>query len=102
VHCSTTDAHGNTATGSFSVTVLSAAQQLSSLAASLAGVGGGSFSSQLTAAELQLASGKNQAACNNVAAFANHVRAQAGKLFTTSEATDLLAAADRIRAVIGC
>ena len=36
------------------------------------------------------------------AAFANHVQAQTGKQLTTSEATDLLAAANRIRAVIGC
>jgi hypothetical protein len=102
VHCSTTDTHGNTASGSFSVTVLSAAQQLSSLDASLAGVGGGSFSSQLTAAVLQLTLGQTKAACNTVAAFSNHVQAQAGKQLTTSQASDLLAAAARISAVIGC
>src|SRR5262249_7498311 len=46
----------------------SAAQQLSILATSLAGVGGGSSSSQLVAARLQLALGQTRAACNAIGA----------------------------------
>jgi hypothetical protein len=50
----------------------------------------------------QLGSGQTEAACNIIAAFANHTRAQAGRQLTDLQASDMLTAAARIQSVIGC
>jgi alpha-tubulin suppressor-like RCC1 family protein len=104
VNCSASDLSGNTAAGSFIVTVRNASPsaQLTSLSSSLAGVGGGSFSSQLNQAIAQLAAGQTQAACNDLTAFANHVKAQSGKQLTTTQANALLAQIAQIKSAIGC
>ena len=102
VHCTAADATGNTAEGTFTVTILGASEQLSLLADALADIGGGSFSTQLTAANQHLALGQEQAACNTITAFANHVQAQTGKQLTETQANELLTAATRIKAVIDC
>lgn len=79
-----------------------AAGQLADLIASVAGLGGGSFSSQLSQAQASLAKGNTKAACGSLSAFANHVQAQSGKQLTAAQANALLAAATRIGALIGC
>jgi Alpha/beta hydrolase domain/HYR domain len=102
VHCTAADATGNTAEGTFTVTVLGASEQLTLLADALADIGGGSFSTQLTAANNHLALVKEHAACNTITAFANHVQAQTGKQLSEPQASELLTAATRIKAVINC
>lgn len=104
VNCSASDLSGNAVAGSFTVTVHTASPsaQLTSLSSSLAGVGGGSFSSQLNQAIAQLAAGQTQAACNDLTAFANHVKAQSGKQLTTAQANALLAQIAQIKSAIGC
>src|SRR5262249_13908920 len=93
VACTAADAAGNTTTGSFAVLGRGAAAQLHALRAFVAGldVPGQSY-------EAQLAVGT----CAGLAAFENHVAAQAGKQLSPAEADRISADADRIRAVLGC
>jgi hypothetical protein len=102
VHCSATDAHNNTATGSFTVLVQGPAAQIHDQIVLVGTTGGGSFAAQLEAASASLLAGKMNAACGALNAYSNHLQAQAGKQFTLPQATALLANATRIQAVIGC
>ena len=102
VSCSATDAHGNTASGSFSVTVRSPAQMLASLetvAASTADAS--SLGSKLSAADASLAAGNKTAAKNQLNAFLNEVKAQTGKKLTAAQAASLTAAAQNLLRAIG-
>lgn len=108
VRCRATDADGNLSEpAEFDVVVLSADRQLEDLAADLAGsdlpaATRSSLGAKLEAARRALARGATEAACNQLAAFTNEVRAQSGKKIPESEATDLIAAAEAIRAALGC
>lgn len=102
VSCQASDLSGNTATGSFEVTVRSAIAQISNLATSLAGIDGVSFSLQLNNVQHALSAGQKSAACGSLNAFANHVKAQAGKQLTAATATQLLEDVRRIATVMGC
>jgi hypothetical protein len=102
VSCQSTDAHGNTGVASFTIAVRGASQQINVLAASLAGIGGGSFARQLSSVQQAFSSGRTTAACGALNAFMNHVRAQSGKQVTTAQADQALAAARRVAAVMGC
>lgn len=63
---------------------------------------GGSFLAKLKAAAASLASGNAGAACNQLSAFENEVRAQAGKKLTQSAADALLAEVAAIKAKTPC
>jgi hypothetical protein len=102
VECAATDASGNTATGSFTVTVQGAAAQLTDQLALVGSTGGGSFADQLENVLASLTAGNETAACGSLGAYAHHLHAQAGKQFSSSQATTLIANATRIEAVIGC
>jgi len=102
VTCSSTDTLGNTATGSFDVSVKGAADQILDQITLVQSVGGGSFAAQLESALAHLAAGNRNAACGSVGAYINHLQAQAGKQFGVGQANALIANAMRIRAVIGC
>lgn len=41
-------------------------------------------------------------ACNKLSAFINNVQAQSGKAITVDQANQLIAAANQIRASLGC
>jgi beta-glucosidase len=64
--------------------------------------GGGSFASQLTAVKGHLMDGSTKAACNQLNAYANHVRAQPDKQFPAATASTLIQNASQIQSVIGC
>jgi hypothetical protein len=102
VTCQSADTHSNTGSAQFTVTVRGAVDQLRAEIAGLAGVGGGSFATQLQAALDAVGANKVQSACGTLAAFANHVQAQAGKQLTLARAAQLFADAGRIGAVLGC
>jgi hypothetical protein len=107
VVCSATDAHGNTANGSFAVTVRSAAEMASALAMQTAAL---RFDqgSQLLANVINAASGSSAgaqplvSACNNLTAFANQVSAQSGKKLTAAQAAALIRGARQVSAALGC
>lgn len=63
---------------------------------------GGSFLAKLRAAAASLASGNTGSACNQLSAFENEVRAQAGKKLPQSEADVLLAEVAAIKAKAPC
>jgi len=107
VGCTATDAAGNSASGSFTVTVngpAAQAENLTTLVESL-NLGGGtstSLTSKLDNAIDLFATGSTTTACNVVNAFVNQVKAQSGKKLTSDQADQIIADAERIRAAQGC
>jgi hypothetical protein len=107
VTCSATDAHGNTANGSFAVIVRSAAEMTSTLAAQTAAL---RFDqgSQLLTNVINAASGSGPgaqplvSACNNLTAFTNQVSAQSGKKLTAAQAAALIRGARQVSEALGC
>jgi hypothetical protein len=86
----------------FTVTVVGAADQLQQLAAAVVGVGPGtSLADKVQAAETYLAAGDVADADGVLNAFINEVKAQSGKKIPQAQAAQLIAAAQRIIAVIG-
>lgn len=110
VTCTATDASGNAATASFSVTVRGADAQLGSLAELVESLNlkhgiENSLDAKLSAATAALnaaRAGARGTACSLLGAFANEVKAQTGKAITPADAAALLGAAARIGAVLGC
>jgi hypothetical protein len=108
VTCTATDADGFSTTGSFVVHVKGAAEQISDLISlvnsfhlSPQGIQT-SFDSQLQAVQTDLAANNTAQACSDLTSFISHVKAQSGKKLTVDQANQLLAAATRIQAVLGC
>ena len=107
VTCTATDAAGNRATGTFAVHVRGAEEQLDALRAQLAAATDvsravrQSLLSKLATVASSLASGATGDACSELRAFAAAVERQGARL-PAALAAELIAGADRIRAVIGC
>ena len=104
VTCTAVDERGNTSTPqSFDVHVRGAAEQLQSLAGVAIGIGPGrSLAGTVDAISQAVAAGDTGTACEALAAFVHEVEAQSGKSMPATTAADLLAAARRIQAVLGC
>ncbi len=105
VNCSASDSHGNTATGSFNVHVKGAGEQVSDLLRLVEGGNlgtGTSLSDKLQAVLAYIATGDKADACGTLAAFIHQVQAQSGSQIPAGTADQLIAAAQRIRAVLGC
>jgi hypothetical protein len=100
VNCSASDAHGNTASGSFTVRVLTLAQTVSDLISSLHDFPQGLAT--LKNVLKSLLEGKKSAACGQLGAFINQVQAQAGKKLTHAEAARLIQIATAARTALGC
>jgi hypothetical protein len=99
VTCSVSDVAGNAAVPkSFVVTVKGAGAQLDDQLALVTG----SFASQLASVKASLERGSTASACNQLGAYANHVRAQSGKQIPAADAAALVASAEQIAAVMGC
>jgi sugar lactone lactonase YvrE len=110
VTCSATDGSGNTATGTFTVTIVGAPGQLANVVTQIQtfNVQQGivsSLDSKLNDALSALSAastGDFATACGSVYAFVNEVNAQSGRKITTQQATQLRNAANQIIATIGC
>lgn len=110
VTCTASDAAGNTASGTFQVLVQAAAAQVRNLVALVQGFNlhqgiENSLDAKLqnVLAALNAAQGGNATgACGMLGAFINETSAQSGKKLTVAQANQLIAAAQQIRAVIGC
>jgi hypothetical protein len=106
--CTATDATGNQATGSFTVTVVGAAGQLEDLKAliiayPLTATVEASLMNKVTGAQDAVAAGKTNAACNKLADFLRQVTDfRTARKLTAAQATELTADGTRIRAVLGC
>jgi hypothetical protein len=111
VTCTGRDAADNSTSGSFTVTVKGAAEQLSDIRAAVQSLNltqgiANSLDAKLQNLEQAIFSSKNGdkvSACNKLDAFVNEVNAQvqAGRLSQT-QSTPLIAAANRVKAVLGC
>lgn len=102
VTCSARDAAGNTATGAFVVTVRGAADQAAALATLVDGAGPGkSLAGKVRQVRAAIDAGDTAGALSMLRAFDNEVRAQSGKSISPATAASLLAAADRLSAVLG-
>jgi ELWxxDGT repeat protein len=110
VTCTAADAAGNTATGSFTVLVQAAAQQVSSLTATVETFNLAAGIESSLDAKLQNILGAVGAAktgnvsnvCGQLGAFTQQVQAQSGKQLTGDQANQLITAGQRIANVIGC
>ena|SRR6266849_5484951 len=107
VTCMATDPSGNQARATFRVTVLDAPAQLANLAerAGVLGLPTGiatSLTAKLNAALAAADAGDVATACTKLQDFINETQAQAGKKISMTDATWLIAEAERIRAVLGC
>ena len=61
-----------------------------------------SLDAKLQDALTALGAGDTATACSDLTDFISQVKAQSGKMLTTSQATQLIAAAQRIQAVLAC
>ena len=110
VNCSASDPAGNTAMGTFTVTVLGATDQLNNLTALAQSMDlkngiSTSLDAKLNAAIATIANMQTNSistACNQLSAFINDTTAQSGNQLTASQANQLIAAAQSIRATLGC
>ena len=107
VTCMASDPSGNRASATFHVAVLSPQIQISNLERTLTtlALSRGTITSLLTKLNDALAAasaGDVATACASLQDFINETRAQAGKKIPISDANTLSAAAQRIRAVLGC
>jgi hypothetical protein len=109
VTCRAIDGAGNTNTCTFAVQVKGASEQITGLIAlvnSLPGVKAATKNSlvvKLVAAQKALGKGNIASACSNLKDFISLASAQAAKKeLTTSQASQLIGEANRIRAVLAC
>jgi len=109
VSCTATDVAGNSATGSFTVTVNGAPVQLRALIQLVDSFGLPlvlrlRLDAELAAALVLLGAGPGAqpAACALLNVFVQDAQAQSGHQLTAAQASQLVAAATRIRAVNGC
>jgi hypothetical protein len=103
VACTAVDAAGNTATGSFSVHVRAADEQLDALLAAVDGVGpGAALSNKVGRADALLAAGDVGGACTELDGVIALARGQRGKKLTVDQADALVAEIRELQAVIGC
>ncbi len=102
VQCTATDAAGNTSSGSFTVHVKGAAEQLADLGKDVIGVGPGtSLAAKVKQAQTSLAGSNLSDTCSAVAAFVNEVSAQSDRTIPAGQAIVLILRAQRIRLVLG-
>jgi hypothetical protein len=97
VTCTASDGAGNSSTATFTVTVRGAADQIADELSSEGGLG-----AKQAAALADVQAGKTHAACGVLGAYANQVRALAGKQLSADEAGRLLATVQRIETLLGC
>jgi hypothetical protein len=110
VSCQATDHSGNTAHGTFQVLVQAAAAQVTNLVTTVQSFNLANGITNSLDAKLDNAlsalnaakSGGTLSTCNQLNAFISQTLAQSGKQLTTDQANQLIASANRIKAVIGC
>ncbi|HEX7317471.1 MAG TPA: HYR domain-containing protein [Pyrinomonadaceae bacterium] len=107
VNCTATDDDGNTASGTFRVTIRGATEQMTELLSvirqfNLRKADEQKLTRNLEQAREALSQGQPRKACRDLEQFATKVRQETGKSLTAQRAAQLLDAAARISAVAGC
>ncbi len=102
VNCSASDVAGNTQTGSFTVHVSGAAEQLSTLLTQVNGVApGSSLADKVKQIQAYVAANDKANACSGLANFIGQVNAQKGKKLTVSQAASFLKQVQDIKTALG-
>ena len=110
VNCTAIDASGNSATANFTVIVTAPLGQILNLIASVNSFNIAKGIANSLDAKLQnvfdalnaAKAGNLAAACNKIGAFINEVQAQAGQALTLAQANQFIAAANQVKASLGC
>jgi hypothetical protein len=103
VTCTATDLYGNAATGSFTIHVKGAAEQLTDLVAASQGVGpGNAVASKVEKARSDFAAGRVDKACKGLDDYIKQVNLHTPKKIDPSVAAARIADATRIRNVMAC
>ncbi len=107
VNCTATDVAGNSATGSFTIRVRGAGEQITLLSnKTVAYVGPPALEAALTAtlraAATALAAGRRPVACTALALYVATVRLTPTNVLSAAQKSDLIGDATRIRTVSGC
>jgi hypothetical protein len=103
VRCTAADSRGNGTAATFVVNVAGAMQQLAELDTYLSTIGpGASLVAKVHDAEDELGAGDVSTACGTVRGVANEAQAQSGKKLTAGQASHVVDAASRVRAVLAC
>jgi HYR domain-containing protein/galactose oxidase-like protein/FIMAH domain-containing protein len=107
VNCTANDPSGNTASGSFQVVVTGAVTQVNNLinlvnSFHLAHSLQNSLDAKLQDVLTALNAGQTATACSELTDFIGIVQSQSGRGLTASQANQLIAAAQQIKAVLGC
>jgi hypothetical protein len=105
VGCQAANAAGLSASGTFTITVLSPSQQvvnLIDLVNDLPSPPGNSLTAKLQGILADINAGNTAGACTKLAAFINEVQAQSGKQISAADAALLIQAAQTIRGALGC
>jgi len=107
VACTATDGAGNSANGVINIIVKRAGEQIIDLKILVKHFNfpkgtENSLLAKLQNAFTKLTRGDNAGACNELRAFISEVQAQSGKKISLAQANQMVTAANRIRAVIGC
>lgn len=107
VACTARDDAGNGANGVFNIIVKGGGEQIIDLTSLMKNFNfpkgtENSLMAKLQNAFTKLTRSDNAGACNELRAFINEVQAQSGKKISVAQANQMLAAANRIRTVIGC
>src|SRR5437870_5685258 len=105
VTCTAMDAASHSTSATFTITVLSASEQLALLRTGVVALSVDPAVQQglldkLDAAKQSILAGQSKIACNQLSAFANQVRAQTAKAIADN--TDLLRRQDEIQAALDC
>ena len=110
VNCTAIDASGNSATANFTVIVTAPLGQILNLIASVNSFNIAKGIANSLDAKLQnvfdalnaAKAGNLAATCNKIGAFINEVQAQAGQALTLAQANQFIAAANQVKASLGC
>jgi len=107
VPCSASDTAGNSSVISFNVHVRATTEQITDLLSLIDSFDlpkgtANSLEVKLRDAQAAISAGDTSRACHHMEAFINHTQAQSGKKITTSQASQLVAAAMLIKASLAC
>lgn len=105
VNCTASDPDDSAGpvTAAFTVTVKGAPAQIADLLQAVQGTGPGtSLAHKIQQAQSSLAAGDTTGACATLTAFTHEVTAQSGKSIPAGQASQLIADAQRIQAVLAC
>jgi hypothetical protein len=102
VNCNATDGAGNNMTASFTVKVLSPAQQATILLSQVTLIGQSGLIKTVQGIQADIGKNHTSAACGDLTNFIGLVKAQTNKTLTTAQASTLIGEATNMKSTLGC